>query len=163
MSILQTPDDRLLIALSSSGTLDRLAGISVASGHFDLAQIILSMIKVGPWVGAEQMRLKLFPSALHETPVAVSAWLALTELGSPEPANWLGTVPFTFEPAVPLNYLQLYYLAIETTGYTKTPTFYVGVLLDTPDDVNTAAAATSRGAQLRILGYRSPAADAEAI
>lgn len=162
-SVVQMPDTGAFLVLSTSGGDPDGLGAFQTAEHMELLQIVLTMLKTGPWGGEEMIRLKVFPTAAMETPMATSGWFALADIGSPEPAHWIGVVPFTFDPPLPVNKNLTYHVAAETTDYVRSIGAWVGFSLDWPESVYESAAAGRRGAQMRLLGYHEVPADPEEI
>jgi hypothetical protein len=138
--------------IDGSGAVEALGSFRLASA-MDLQQVFLTVLKRGPWVGAERFRLKVFPTADSTVALYTSDWRDLDELEEVEPAHWLGVLRFDFA-GVPINPTLTYHLKIEGDGYTPTASFWVGVLADWPVAVHSSASSARRAMQANFVGLQ---------
>jgi hypothetical protein len=136
----------------NTGITEKLAKFTVDKDLL-LKYIVLSVLKNGTSVGAESMTLKIYSSWDLTKPVIVSSSARLlSATGAANAQSWIGRLRFDFS-GYPLTEGEDYYLRISTTSYTRTPTFYIGALLDWPDTVYTQTRDPVYGAQIRIIGH----------
>lgn len=147
----QFPDEFYVKALET-GVTERLCKF-VPDIDMELSHIVLTFLKNGTAVGSESMTLKIFSSWNYDKPVLASSsarLLSATEAENSE--SWVGRLRFDFD-RINLEAGVSYYLAISTSNYTRTPTFYLGAVLDWPDQIYEQGQSVA-GAQIRLIGYK---------
>lgn len=124
----------------------------VSDVDMELSHIVMTFLKNGTSAGNESMQLKIYSSwGLDKPLLASSAPFVLTDTGAENNESWCGRIRFDFER----DHIEAgvaYYLRLETTSYTRTPTFYLGGVLDWPDEVYEQGRSVP-GVQIRLIGY----------
>lgn len=155
MAFTQFPHQQYFVICDNISAVTKL-GYYNLSDATELKYIMATIFQRGVIVTPYQVRLNIYGNALYETPLFSSSWATISS-STLEPAyssNWLGNIYFDFA-GQPLNANANYYMAIETSGYTRSgDTFYLGVNLDWYSPVNDAISPTEAGARIRILGDR---------
>jgi hypothetical protein len=131
-------------------------GINYSEAHIQLAQIRLTMYKCGAHTGDEQFRLKLYmDSGLTKAFTnGTSDWLSLDDISNMS-TNWLGRVAFTFSSQPRLSKNDRYYVALETSSYTRVGnSFYIAPVFYWPISVNENTSEPFYGWQMEVFGYR---------
>lgn len=147
MAIGQFPKNMYLRLLADSV---EMLGSLMSDVDMELVYVVLTVLTRGTPAGSERFRLKILPANnIGATPLATSEWRNLSELGQ----NKYGRLRFDFAQE-PINHSIRYYVAIESSSYTKTGSFYVAAKLDWPDAVNDPETVSTRGAQMAFIGYR---------
>lgn len=122
----------------------------------DLNYVMATIFQRGVIATPYTVRMNIYGNNLYETPIFSSSWatLSVATLDPTYVSNWLGNIYFDFS-GQPLNPNTDYYMAAETSGYTRiADTFYLGINLDWYSPVNDAISPTEAGARIRILGKR---------
>lgn len=135
----------------NDGVTEKLGSFDLES-HMELKYIMLTMF-CAMTPTTEQARLKIYPDVLLSgTPIATSDWRNLSTFITS--GQKYGFMRFDFNRQY-LNKNVTYYLTMETQNYVRTSTHYMTVKLDWDvDDIHTSLSATSRAAQMRIIGYK---------
>jgi hypothetical protein len=95
----------------------------------EIGHVRLVLYKHGTHAGTERLRVKLYHASDLTKLYATSEWSDLADISSLG-ANWIGWLRFDFDREW-LSPSETYYLAVETTGYTRNAdTFYLGFALD---------------------------------
>jgi hypothetical protein len=150
MAHLQFPFTQYIKTLNT-GVVEKLCSFQVDRSML-LDYIVLTMLKNGTSAGSESMQLKLFSSWDMTKPAMVSSSARLlSAIGVANSQSWRGRIRFDFS-GFGLSTADTYYLAIQTTSYTRTTAYYLGAVLDWPDTVYTQNDLDVPGAQIRVIG-----------
>lgn len=135
-----------------TGTPSKLCEF-VSDVDMELSHIVVSILKNGTSAGSESLQLKIYTSwDLTKAAYASSSARLLTATGAANNECWLGRLRFDFD-RVNIEAGVSYYLVLETTSYTRSNlTYYLGAVLDWPDQVYTQGRSVP-GAQIRLIGY----------
>lgn len=140
-----------------SDTTTKLVIFDLQDGT-ELKHVMLTVFIRGLIASPFDMRLKIYGKDIIETAEITSQWatISMTTLSS-DPAytqNWYGNFYLDFG-GEPLNPNSLYYMACETSGYTRNAnSFYVAINFDWDSPVNGQIEPPRTGARIRILGDR---------
>jgi len=130
-------------------------------GSFNLAQsmelkhIQTTLFIRGATAGTEELRLNVYGTQqIDSTPICSSSWFNIASGVGSYTNNWIGNVFFDFS-GTPINQNLDYYLAVETSGYTRNAnTFYLAVRLDWNPSINTNSPTNLAAMSMNILGLR---------
>jgi len=150
----QFPNQQYFRALDSD-TITRLGYFNLDDGT-ELKHIMLTIFVRSTIATAFTVRLKIFGNNSTSNPIITSDWATISAatLSPVYVSNWLGNIFIDFQ-GNPLNPNINYYMAAETSGYTRNDdAFYLGINLDWYSPVNTQLSDTEAGARIRILGKR---------
>lgn len=153
MAFLPYPD-RVWARVAETGKILKCGSFRLASA-MELAQIQLTIVKVGAQGGSEQMRVKVFPTAEYATAYATSPWITLASLPNLTTSAWTGWVPFAFARQPLAATPSAYHVGLELTGYTRNgTTYFLGAKCDWPDPIGPSTGSQRRAAQMSIIGYQ---------
>lgn len=144
--------DTAYIKIFNHGVREKIGSFKTVEDT-QLQYIVLTFMRVGAAAGSEQARILVYGSSLvNGTPLATSDWRSISDFTSG--TNAIGRLRFDFNQQH-IDKDITYHMAVETQNYTRNgDTFYLAAKLDWPDDVYTTTNALTRGAQIRIIGYR---------
>lgn len=154
MAFTQFPDIQYFRALETD-TVTQMGYFNLQDG-VELKDMMLTVLVVGPIASPFTARIRIYGNNLLESAIFNSDWVTISAatLVPTYTTNWLGNIMFEFA-GNPLNPNIDYYMAIETSGYTRNgDTYFFSFNLDWYSPVNTAVDSSQAGARIRILGNR---------
>ena len=155
MSVANFPDTQYFVVLTASGGYQHPIGSFTVTTETELNAIQLYLTKVGTATGTERFRVNLYGNSESVSPIDTSDWVGVSELENHVNASdWYGYITFDFN-RVGLNTDAQYYLTVECENYASPgDSYYWGVALDWPENMNTVAVANQAGAAMVIIGNR---------
>jgi len=152
MAFLDFPSQLQVKVLGSETNNAAQLGSFTMSGTTELNNIRLCLVKHGPAVGGEVLRVKLALSNDVTRSVIVSSDVALSDVSTDD--YFVGWVKFDFERQN-LDPNLTYFAFLEYENYVRDEeTFYLAYSFDDVFGVNNFNASDDFGAAMQILGYK---------